>query len=68
MLAATVSLLLAGSTLAEDVHPVLLGYDVVEYFSLNSTDEGVMGSAEFQANLTSTDDAAKTSAKQMEVK
>lgn len=35
--------------------PVLYGYDVVEYFSLDAAAPGVMGHAEFAANLTTTD-------------
>lgn len=35
--------------------PVLAGYDVVAYFSLDEDDSGVLGSEDYQANLTSTD-------------
>ena len=35
--------------------PVLNGYDVVEYQNLAATDNGVLGSAEFAANLTTGD-------------
>lgn len=35
--------------------PVLGGYDVVQYFSLNENDPGVMGSSEFTHTFTSPD-------------
>jgi len=37
--------------------PVLYGYDVVAYFSLEEDAHGVAGSEDFQYNLTSTDDS-----------
>ena len=52
--------MIAAATLAATVSsaalgPVLMGYDVVEYFSLKATDDGVSGSEDYQANLTSSD-------------
>ena len=35
--------------------PVIGGYDVVQYFSLKSTDMGVLGSPQFAHNFTSPD-------------
>ena len=37
------------------IQPVLYGYDVVEYFSLDASASGVKGSEEFQANVTRSD-------------
>ena len=51
---AAVSFALAGAV-AQEIHPAALGYDVVEYFSLQAGTKGVLGSEEFQANLTSSD-------------
>ena len=41
--------------LCASAKPVLGGYDVVEYFSLKPTDQGVVGSSEFTHNFTSPD-------------
>ena len=43
--------------------PVLYGYDVVEYFSLAADAAGVVGSEEYQHNLTAYD--ASTAATKM---
>ena len=51
---AALSLTLASNAVAQQ-NPVLLGFDVVEYFSLPANASGVQGSALYQANLTSTD-------------
>lgn len=40
---------------AVQAKPVLFGYDVVEYFSLNDGDEGVMGTEDYQYDLLTTD-------------
>ena len=37
------------------IQPVLQGYDVVAYFSLDPSDPGVQGSSKYAANLTTSD-------------
>ena len=46
-------MLFSGAALAAD--PVISGYDVVAYFGLNATDDGVQGLASFAHNFTSPD-------------
>lgn len=43
--------------------PVLYGYDVVEYFSLDASANGVQGSADFAATLMTTDKNANATQK-----
>ena len=43
------------SSAALAANPVISGYDVVAYFSLNATQDGVQGSQEFAHNFTSPD-------------
>ena len=43
-------------------------YDVVEYFNLEAGDEGVLGSEDFKAILTSTDKSTTSNISKMEVR
>jgi len=55
-----VVMLIAGSAaVVQGSKPVLYGYDVVEYFSLDSSAQGVMGKEDFAADLLSTDKNTK---------
>jgi len=45
--------------------PVLYGYDVVEYFHLDPSAAGVLGSDKYQANLTVTDESTNSTSKML---
>ena len=55
MIAAATTLAAVSAAGSAALGPVLNGYDCVEYFSLDASDDGVQGSANYQADLTSSD-------------
>ena len=50
----------SASTSTQPTGPVMMGYDVVEYFNIEAGSDGQKGSSDFQAFLVSTDKTNNT--------